>query len=130
MKKANFTGYDGIKSDIFALGVMLFVITVGRFPFKTSGFSDKKYRLILSKRYEHYWKNFDKFNLSKEFKDLINHLICYDPCQRYSIDEIFEHPWIKNKVNINISFNKDYHIDDDVINELKQRKEFMLKKTN
>ena len=130
MKKANFTGYDGIKSDIFALGVMLFVITVGRFPFKTSGFSDKKYRLILSKRYEHYWKNFDKFNLSKEFKDLINHLVCFDPKQRLSIDDIFDHPWIKKNVVFNINNDDESCIDLDIINELKKRKDIMKKKTN
>jgi serine/threonine protein kinase len=128
IRKGHITGYDGVKSDIFSLGVLLFVITVGRFPFNLSGYSDKKYRLIMTKNFEQFWKNFDNYNLSEEFKELINHLICYDPCQRYSIDEIFEHPWIKNKVNY--SFHKDYQIDDDVVNELKQRKEFMVKKTN
>jgi serine/threonine protein kinase len=128
IRKGHITGYDGVKSDIFSLGVLLFVITVGRFPFNLSGYTDKKYRLIMTKNFEQFWKNFDNYNLSEEFKELINHLICYDPCQRYSIDEIFEHPWIKNKVNN--SFNKDYLIDDDVANELKQRKEFMVKKTN
>ena len=130
LRKGHITGYDGVKSDIFSLGVLLFVITVGRFPFNLSGYSDKKYRLIMTKNFEQFWKNFDNYNLSEEFKELINHLICYDPCQRYSIDEIFEHPWIKNKVNFNNSFNKDYQIDDDVLNELKQRKEFMVKKAN
>ena len=130
IRKGHITGYDGVKSDIFSLGVLLFVITVGRFPFNLSGYSDKKYRLIMTKNFEQFWKNFDNYNLSEEFKELINHLICYDPCQRLSIDEIFEHPWIKNKVNFNNSFNKDYQIDDDVLNELKQRKEFMVKKAN
>ena len=129
MKKAKFAGYDGIKSDIFSLGVLLFVITVGRFPFKTSGFSDKKYRLIMSKRYEHYWKNFDKFNLSKEFKDLINHLLCFDPNQRLRIDEILNHPWIKNNAIFNIN-DDEFYIDSDIINELKKRRDIMKKKTN
>lgn len=130
LRKGHITGYDGVKSDIFSLGVLLFVITVGCFPFNLSGYSDKKYRLIMTKNFEQFWKNFDNYNLSGEFKELINHLICYDPCQRYNIDEIFEHPWIKNKMNLNNSFNKDYQIDADVLNELKQRKEFMVKKTN
>jgi serine/threonine protein kinase len=129
VKKASFTGYDGIKSDIFSLGVLLFVITVGRFPFKTSSFSDKKYRLIMSKRYEHYWKNFDKFNLSKEFKDLINHLLCFDPNQRLRIDEILNHPWIKNNAIFNIN-DDEFYIDSDIINELKKRRDIMKKKTN
>jgi len=130
IRKGHINGYDGVKSDIFSLGVLLFVITVGNFPFNLSGYTDKKYRLIMSKNFEQFWKNFENYNLSEEFKDLINHLICYEPCQRFSMEEIFEHPWIKNKVNFNNSFNKEYHIDDDVVNELKQRKEFMVKKAN
>jgi len=36
-------GYDGIKSDIFSLGVLLFVIIIGRFPFISSDKSDGRY---------------------------------------------------------------------------------------
>lgn len=133
IRKGNISGYDGIKSDIFSLGVLLFVITVGRFPFNLSEFSDKKYRLIMTKKFEQFWNNFDNYNLSKEFKDLINHLICYDPNQRFGIEEILEHPWIKMNVS-KTEFNKDYNyclfIDEEVVKELKKRKDFMVKKTN
>lgn len=132
-RKGNINGYDGIKNDIFSLGVLLFVITVGRFPFNLTGYSDKKYRLIMTKKFEQYWNNFEDINLSKEFKDLVNHLICYEPNERYSIEEILEHPWIKINTNQNdFNKNKDFciHIDEEVVKELKKRKDFILKKTN
>lgn len=130
LKKANINGYDGIKSDIFSLGVLLFVITVGRFPFYRSSYSDKKYRLIMNKKFEKYWSNFDKYNLSNEFKDLINHLICFDPKERLSIEEILEHPWIKiNEPNNELNKNE-FHIDKNVVEELRGRKYLMEKKTN
>lgn len=130
LKKANINGYDGIKSDIFSLGVLLFVITVGRFPFYRSSYSDKKYRLIMNKKFEKYWSNFDKYNLSNEFKDLINHLICFDPKERLSIEEILEHPWIKiNEPNNEINKNE-FYIDKNVVEELRRRKYLMEKKTN
>ena len=115
-------GYDGIKSDMFSLGVLLFVITVGRFPFEFCGYSDRKYRLIMNKKYEDYWCYFQKFNLSKEFKELIEHLICYDPSERFSIDEIFQHSFVKNNLNEN---NNDIDIDVDVVEELTKRKEII-----
>ena len=123
-------GYDGIKSDIFSLGVLLFVIRVGKFPFKYSVYNDKRYRLIMEKDYESYWNGFKKENLSEEFKDLINHLICYDPDDRFSLDEVLRHPWIIKNINYseNNENNKDnnYHrVDEDVINELKYRKNYM-----
>ena len=83
----------------------------------------------MSKRYEHYWKNFDKFNLSKEFKDLINHLVCFDPNQRLSIDDILNHPWIKKYAIFNNN-DDEFGIDSDITNELKKRKDIMNKKTN
>ena len=32
---------------------------------------------------------YQQYNLTKEFKNLIEHLLCYDPSERYSIDEIY-----------------------------------------
>ena len=131
LRKANINGYDGIKSDIFSLGVLLFVITVGKFPFYLSCYSDKKYRLIINKKFEKYWANFETYNLSNEFKDLINKLVCFDPKERLSIEEILEHPWIKmNGSNIELNKNNEFCIDKDVIEELERRKHYMEKKTN
>ena len=130
IRRSYMEGYDGIKSDIFSLGVLLFVIRVGKFPFKYSIYNDKRYRLIMEKNYESYWNGFKKENLSEEFKDLINHLICYDPDDRFSLDEVLRHPWIIKNSNYseNNENNKDnnYHrVDEDVINELKYRKNYM-----
>ena len=124
-------GYDGIKSDIFALGVLLFVIKLGKFPFGMSNYFDKGYRLIIEKNYEKFWQEFKKDNVSKEFKDFFNHLICYDPSERLSFDEILEHPWIVNNVGRcvkNDENNLYYSNDDDVLEELKFRRNYMNEK--
>ena len=126
--KCNIQGYDGIKSDIFSLGVLLFVIKVGKFPFCKSNHFDKRYRLIMEKNYEQFWQGFKKDNVSEEFKDFFNHLICYDPSERLSFDEILEHPWIVNNVGRcvkNDEINLYYSIDDDVLEELKFRRNYM-----
>ena len=121
IRKAYIQGYDGFKSDIFSLGVLLFVIKLAKFPFNTSGYSDKKYRLIMYKNYDEYWNGFKNDKLSDEFKDLMNHLICYDPSERFDIKEILEHPWIIKNVH-NIEKNTDINMDKEVICELKERK--------
>ena len=133
-RRGHIQGYNGIKSDIFSLGVLLFVIRTAKFPFNVSGYSDNRYRSIMNKDYEQYWSGFSKDNFSDEFKDLINHLICYDPCERFSIEQIMEHPWIIK--NTCYKDNDDIHIDDndccniidkDVISELKYRRNYMNK---
>lgn len=35
-------------------------------------------------------------DISHSAKDLITHLLCVDPSQRYTIDEFLAHPWIKD----------------------------------
>ena len=127
IKNRNMEGYDGIKSDIFSMGVLLFVITVGRFPFEYCGYSDRKYRLIMNKKFEDFWCYCQEYNLTKEFKDLIEHLICYDPSERYSIDEILRHPWIKNNTDDNGIYDNNNN-DIEVVEELRKRKEIIQDK--
>jgi serine/threonine protein kinase len=128
-------GYNGIKNDIFSLGVLLFVITIGKFPFDSATYSDDKYKFIIKGRYNKFWEFFKDINISDEFKDLINNLLNLTPNKRLSIDEILKHPWlIKNlgnnydsKIN-NTTSNKDKDclnhdtIDKEIINEFASRK--------
>ena len=36
-----------------------------------------------------------RFTFTSTAKDLITHLLCVDPAQRYTIDEFLDHPWCK-----------------------------------
>ena len=64
--------YNGKKADVFSLGVILFVIVQGKFPFIEASQVDKFYSLIYTKRYMEYWQVIDRHNyLSQEFKDLM-----------------------------------------------------------
>ena len=128
IRNRNMNGYDGIKSDIFSMGVLLFVITVGRFPFEKCSYSDRKYRLIMNKKYEDFWCYFDKYNLSKEFRNLMENLLCYDPSERFSIEEILRHPWMKinDAYEDNEYKNTHYNNNDiEVVEELRARKEII-----
>lgn len=130
VKNRNMDGYDGIKNDIFSLAVLLFVLTVGRFPFERSSYLDRKYRLIMMKKYDDYWSYFEQYNLSDEFKQLMNHIFCYDPSERLTIDEILEQPWIKiytndNELNNNNIIRTENDFDEEIVEELRKRKEII-----
>jgi serine/threonine protein kinase len=134
-RKAYVKGFDAIKNDIYSLGVLLFVITIGEFPYEIASFSDDKYRYIIKKNYNRFWEYFNDIEISDEFKDLINGLICITPSQRFNIEQILEHPWLKKYIkeeNDTMDKNdkdiqsgnklgKDF-IDDDVLNEFISRK--------
>ena len=119
-RKAYITGFNGVKHDIFSLGVLLFVITIGSFPFDRASYSDEKYRFIVKKNYKRYWEYFNFVDISEEFKDLINKLICVTPAQRLGLNEILEHPWVRKYNRINCENEMD--IDKDVIDEFNKRK--------
>ena len=132
VRLASTKGFNGIKNDIFSLGVLLFVITIGDFPFESTTYSDEKYKFIIKGRFSQYWEFFNYINISDEFKDLINNLISINPSKRLTIDEILKHPWLVkqlgesyNKLNNNISIKDDQNyefVDREVIDELSSRK--------
>ena len=48
--------YDAAKTDIFALGVILFMAVFGSFPFEFALESDKLFNFLKEKKYEQFWK--------------------------------------------------------------------------
>ena len=114
-------GYDGIKNDIFSLGVLLFVITIGDFPFKTANYSDEKYKFIIKGRYSNFWEFFNYIDITDEFKDLINSLLSLNPSKRLSIEKILEHSWIIKQLGLNYNI-QDENFDKEIIDEFIIRK--------
>ena len=48
--------HDGKTTDIFALGVILFVVIKGRPPFADASTKDPHYSLIRSEKTDEFWK--------------------------------------------------------------------------
>jgi len=86
--------------DIFACGIILFQMVFGVPPFEKASANDARYRYIIKSQYESFWKYCERNGkeITQEFKDLINFMLCYDPAQRITISEIKSHPWYKGKI--------------------------------
>jgi serine/threonine protein kinase len=95
--------YDGLKADIFSLGVVLLTLTTCKFGFIRATLEDKYYKYIAEKKYEQYWKNLgDKFpKISEELKNLFTKMIAYQPKERPSIEEILNSSWMKEINDLN-----------------------------
>ena len=65
------TEYDGERAYIFSC-ILLFVLIVGKFPFKSVNKEDYYYRLFKKTNKACYWSKFPK--VSNEFKDLFQNL--------------------------------------------------------
>ena len=96
-------GYDGVLADIFSLGIVLFILVMGFYPFDKPNITDSRYKYISKKDYKSFWKKCEqKFSsnssyngVSLEFKDLFEKMVCNRPKERINISDIKKHPWLK-----------------------------------
>ena len=85
--------FNGIFADIFALGVVLFVVVTGQMPFKTATPNDSYYKMLMGGEYEEFWGK-RNIKLSENFKVLFNMMISFIPSTRPSISEIIRSKWM------------------------------------
>jgi len=89
------------KVDVFSLGVCLYIMLTKRQPFKKAHVEDRWYNAIIQRKYSEYWKSVSKSgfpNLTDDCKEFFNRILCYQPRQRITLHECFEHPWMKEDV--------------------------------
>jgi len=86
--------YDGKQIDMFSIGVILFIIIQGIFPFKEAKKDEYFYNLIINGKLDTYWSKVGGENLSPEFKDLILKMFSYDGSKRPTVEELKSHPWM------------------------------------
>lgn len=92
--------YDGKQTDMFSLGVILFIIVQCLFPFAEARRDDYYYNLLLTGQLEKYWEKTNGSALSPEFKDLVLRMLSHDPSKRITIEELKQHPWMQKPFNI------------------------------
>nr|XP_004656574.2 putative sperm motility kinase W [Jaculus jaculus] len=80
--------YDGMKVDVWSVGVVLFHIITGYCPFRGKSYKELKQQ-ICQGTYE-----IPTF-VSKDIQDLIGKLLTIDAGERPTLGEIIEYPWLK-----------------------------------
>jgi serine/threonine protein kinase len=124
-------GYDGIMADIFSLGVVLFILVMGFYPFDKPNITDSRYKFISKKDYPGFWKKCEQklssnssfTGTSHEFKDLFENMVTYRPKERININDIKKHPWLKEFIK-NYADNEQ----DEKIENIDKKKSFSPKK--
>ena len=113
--------YDGVKVDIFSMGVVLLNLVTCRMGFVQATRLDKYYRCIMAKKYNMYWNLVSDMigNVSEDLKNLYIKMVTFTPEQRPSIDDIFQDPWMKEVTSLD---EKGYHeLEHEVFEDFKQR---------
>lgn len=88
--------YKGTQVDLFSLGVILFIIVQGIFPFKEARKEEYFYSLLLNGKIDTYFQKVNGNALSPAFKDLILKLFAYDGDMRPTIEQFRAHDWMND----------------------------------
>ena len=90
-------GYDGCKADIFALGIILFIMVSGSPPFAKASSDDAWYRPALAGNWDKFWAFKEKRrSFNPEFKKLMTSLLSANPESRLTPQKIRESAWYRN----------------------------------
>jgi serine/threonine protein kinase len=79
--------YDGRLSDVWSLGVLLFAMVVGEFPWDTENLGAMMKQIVTGD-----YALPDHVSLS--CKNLIEGMLHVDPLTRFTMDQVMSHPWM------------------------------------
>ena len=85
---------------MYSMGIILFTMVKGTFPFHEASHYDFYYNMIIDKRYKAFWEEHEGDELSDEFKDLFVKMVSYDPNNRPTAEQLRNHPWMLKEFNI------------------------------
>ena len=88
--------YKGTQVDMFSIGVILFIIVQGIFPFKEARKEEYFYNLLLEGKYDTYFQKVNGTGLSADFKDLILRFFSYNGNERPTLEQLKAHPWMNS----------------------------------
>jgi len=87
-------GYDGSKVDVWAIGVILFILIAGFPPYQVPAVSDWWFKQLMRKKFDLFWMAHTRTAyFSDGCKDLINKIFAGNPKERISISGIMKHQW-------------------------------------
>ena len=84
-------GYSGKRADLWSLGVMIYTMLVGRYPFH-----DRDPVVLFGKIRRGAYKIPDA--VPARARCLIKNLLCRDPQERLSAEEALDHPWFSRSL--------------------------------
>jgi len=106
-------GYDGMKADIWACGVILFIMLAGFPPFQKPDLSDWWFNKLVNGKHALFWQAHSRSAyFSDQTKDFLNKILNPDPEKRISITDMKKHPWWKGTTITNVA----------LVSELQRRK--------
>lgn len=100
--------------DIWSIGVIMYIMLCGYPPFYSEvphqSLSNRMKQKIMSADFD--FPDNDWKDVTAEAKDLIKRMLCVEPSERLSIEEVLHHPWLAQNASPNRDLNSPYLISD------------------
>ena len=104
--------YNGQEVDLFAAGVILFIMLNHNPPFTEADPRNPYYKRLYQNP-QAFWKAAAAAKpegyFSTDFQDIINKMLALDPQNRLNMQQIFEHPWMSGPMASKSEFVQEMH---------------------
>ena len=85
--------FDGFAIDLWASGVILFIMLVGLPPWEFAREEDAQYRMVINGGLAQMLESWDRL-VSAPAADLLQKMLKGNPRDRLSLGEVKDHPWV------------------------------------
>lgn len=89
--------FDGHAVDLWAVAIMLFTMVTGARPWEHPTRADYSFRYMTGGQMRQVLSGWN-MGLTPAVMDLLEKMLFYDPLDRLSLDQIFQHPWMQGEV--------------------------------
>lgn len=86
--------FDGFAIDLWAAGVILYIMLTGFPPYDQASLTDQRFQLIVTGKLVEQLNNWD-LRPSSEAGDLLQRMLRLHPRDRLTLADIMAHPWIR-----------------------------------
>lgn len=93
--------YDAEKVDVWAIGIVAFILLVGHPPFKDAASGDYYFRFVAAGNWDRFWLDHGKISpgartIDRDARDFIEHALNLSVHRRPSVEELKVHPWLQS----------------------------------
>lgn len=97
--------YNGVDNDIFACGVILFILVNAYPPFREAKKTDNWYRHLYAGKPDFFWATHKKVKISDSLKHLITGMLSYK--NRFTIKDIVQNEWFNGETESKEAYLED-----------------------
>ena len=91
----NRESFDGFAIDLWAAGVILYIMLTGFPPYDHATRADQRFEIIVEGQLMDQLQTWE-IELSNEAGDLLQCMLQLDPNDRLSLEQVMNHPWVTN----------------------------------